>query len=426
MAYVRPFKGIHYNPDIVNISRVVSPPYDVISPKLQHSLYRLSKYNIVRIILGKPKKGDNSRNNRYTRAKLFFDSWFKKGILVEDKEPSLYVYSQHYCHKGRCITRVGFIGIMKLEDPRNSKILPHEYTLDSPKKDRMALIKETGANLSPIFSLFEDRKNKIMEIVSSYITSKKALFSLDFDDIRHKMWRIADRSITSSITRLMKDKKIFIADGHHRYEVSLSYRDMMKKTARFKSSMDYVMMYFTNLSEHDKLTILSTHRVIKNIPNFKEELLKQKLGVYFNIESISDIEDMFRRLEDLSKDVHIFGVYTKNKRFYILSLKDSLCVDEPVDCMGSSSLKKLDVTILHELIINKILGLKKYTHNIKYIREEKDALRLVDSKRFQVAFFLRPTDVMDMKSIAEKGEMMPHKSTYFYPKLLTGLVMYSF
>ena len=427
MAEIKPFRGILYSRNKVDIEKVVTPPYDVISRKMQNRFYHNDPHNIIRLILGRAERSDTKKNNKHTRAGKFLSKWLKDGILAKDRKPSIYVYTQEYLHKGKKRTRMGFVALMKIEDPRESGVLPHEYTLTKPKEDRLNLIGRTKANSSPIFSLFQDPENKVNKILKSFTDKTGPLFLLETEGVIHKIWRIDKKSAVLRIQSIMRGKKIFIADGHHRYEVALAYRNAMGKRKGLKNSMNYVMMYFSNLSERGNLTILSTHRVIRYPGGTSGKKIKSKLRKYFDIKKVKTIEKLFEYLEKIPRKKHAFGIYAGKGIFYLLSLKSAYPVAKlPLGSGKTYSLKKLDVTILHDLIIDKLLGVKNTESIIKYIRNEKDAGVLVDKGDYNLAFFLRPTDIMEMKAVAERGEMMPQKSTYFYPKLLTGLVVNKF
>ncbi|MGB2706196.1 MAG: DUF1015 domain-containing protein [Candidatus Omnitrophota bacterium] len=424
MAEIKPFKGILYNEKKVDIAKVVTPPYDIISQSMQNRFYHADPHNIIRLILGKEEKSDTSRNNRYTRSALFLERWLRGRIFVKDTKPSIYIYTQEYLYRRRKRTRIGFIALMKIEDPKESGILPHEYTLDKPKADRFNLIVKTKANLSPIFCLFQDRENRISGILKRFVKSRDALFAVDAEGVTHKLWRVQGKSMVEEIKKCMRSKKIFIADGHHRYEVALTYRNRMKRSKNYKKNVDYIMMYFSNLSERGNLTILSTHRVVRNIPGFGRKKIIPALKRYFRVKSIKRIGDLLKYLDKTPKGKHSFGVHVRGK-FYLLALKEKYSADN-VESKKTDALKRLNVTILHDLIIDKILGVKNSESSIKYIRNEKDALALIDRGDYEMAFFLRPTQVSEMTAVAKKGELMPQKSTYFYPKLLTGLVINKF
>jgi len=410
MANIKPFHGILYNGKRIDIEKVTTPPYDVISQSMQSRFYNADKYNIVRLTLGKEGASGKSK---YNHAAFLLNNWLKKRILIRSKIPSIYVYVQEYFCKGKKRTRIGFIALMKIEDPRESGVLPHEYTLDKPKADRLNLITRTKANLSPIFSLFQDPTNEINKMLKSSIKGRNSIFRVEAEGVAHSLWETHNRGTIDKIVRRMRKKKIFIADGHHRYEVALTHRNMMKRRKGFRPAMNYVMMYFSNLSERENLTILSTHRVLKGIPNFNARRLLAKLKKNFHVNNAGGLEDLQKKLNRKCKrEKCLFGMYTKKTGFSLLTLKKK----DP----------RLDVAVLHARIINDVLAVKRRENSIKYVRNERDAFSLAEKGEYEVVFFLRPTDVRDMKAFAEKGEMMPQKSTYFYPKLLTGLVINKF
>jgi len=426
MAKIKPFKGILYNKEKTNTLKVVAPPYDVISPSMQNRFYQREKHNIIRLILGKDEKGDTQKKNKYTRAKKLLNEWLKKKVLIKDKKSAFYIYTQQYLQKGKKKTRIGFMALMKIEDPKMSGILPHEYTLDKPKADRLNLITNTKANLSPIFSLFQDKENKINKVLKTFVKTKNPLFTIETEGVAHKFWRMDNKALIAKITKWMKGKKIFIADGHHRYEVALNYRNRMTDKKEFKKSMDYVLMYFSNLSERGNLTILSTHRVVRSIESFEKEKFKSKLKKFFYLKYTNSVEECIECLDKSPRNRRVFGMYIGGNKFYILTLKEFYSVDKLIEAQKTYSLKKLDVTILHDIILGKILDVKNPESSVKYIRNERDARKVVEKGDYKVAFFLRPTKITEMKAVAEKGQMMPQKSTYFYPKLLTGLVINKF
>ncbi len=297
MAKIKPFRGILYDRKKVNIAKVVTPPYDVISATMQDRFYRRDQFNIVRLALGKKDKNDTPTNNRYTRAGKALDNWIKNRIFIKDKNPSIYIYTQEYLNKGKKRTRVGFIALMKIEDPKKSGVLPHEYTLAKTKEDRLSLISKTEANLSPIFTLFKDRQNKVSKILKRFIKSKSHLFTIKTEGVTHKLWQMDEKNDIEKIQFHMRDKKIFIADGHHRYEVALTYKNMMLKRKKFKKSYGDIMIYFSSLSESENLTILSTHRVINNIERFDETKILNKLKKYFYITNAKSVERCMEYLQ---------------------------------------------------------------------------------------------------------------------------------
>ncbi|MDI6703525.1 MAG: DUF1015 domain-containing protein [bacterium] len=406
MVEVLPFRGILYNQEkISDLRKVVTPPYDVISKEEQEMYLKRSEYNIIRIILSK----DNG--DRYKRAATVFHDWLKKEVLIEDNQEAIYVYEQEYFYKHKRKRR-GFIAKVKLEDYESRKIIPHEKTLSKPKEDRLNLLRETRANLSPIFSLYEDKDNRIGKILES--EEEPIIDIKTWDGIIQRLYAIKDMSKINDIRHEMLDKPIFIADGHHRYEVSLNFRNEMKGTSDFRDSYNYVMMYLTPMDQ-ESLTILPAHRLIKNIVDVDME----RIAYLFEIEE-SDKEKMFKEMIERGKLHHVFGMYTKG-RCYLLTLRSEGLLDKIIE-NKPKEWKSLDVVILHSILINHIYGVRS-EDDIKYVISEEKTIELVDRGEYQVAFFVNPTKIEQIKEVTSLGLTMPGKATYFYPKLLTGLVL---
>jgi len=419
MAEIAPFRGIRYNPArIKDLSRVVCPPYDVISPRRQNDLYRAHPCNIIRIDFGKVFPADSHKNNRYIRAKAFLHNWQKK-ILIQDKLPSIYLYAQEYTYQDEKFTRWGFICRLKLRD--DGSVLFHEKTSTKPKRDRFHLIKETKLNLNPVFSLFSDERGLILSLVK-YYRNRKLLIDIDFDNVRHRLWAVSDKKWIRRIIKTFLRKNIFIADGHHRYEVSLAYQRFCKKRNprhTGKEDYNYIMMYFTPL-EDKALRILPTHRLLKELPpDFARGLER-----YFDIVACGKKGEIFSLMDRAGGKEHIFGMYRGKNKFCVLKLKKGLALDELIRINKPLSWKRLDVSILHTLVVEKIFGIKNSDFkSIIYTQDIREAIREVDRGNFRTAFFLNPTSSDQVKEVALDGARMPHKSTYFYPKLLSGLVI---
>lgn len=426
MAHIKPFRGIIYNQaKIGNPINVVTPPYDIISEKMQSHFYNLGPHNIIRLILGKATKSDNTNNNKYTRAGRFLKSWLKKGILIKDKKSSIYAYKQTYLYGGKKRVRTGFITLMKIEDPLKSRILPHEYTLEKPKIDRLHLIKKVKANLSPIFSLYYEKGFAISKLLKKSIKKISPIVSVNLEGVTHQLWRLSESKTIRFIKNGMRKKKIFIADGHHRYEVALTYKKIMSKKRGYNKNIDYVMMYFTNLRESGNVTILSTHRLLKNIGSLNKKEILKKLGGSFEISIFRDLDRLLGALAKDKKRPH-FGMHIGGRIYFLLALKRNISVSKVIKSEKSSHWKRLDVTILHNFILKDLLSLKDSEDNIKYVRDPKHVIKLIESGRYKIAFFLNPTKIHQVKEVAERKDMMPQKSTYFYPKLLTGLLINKF
>jgi len=424
MPSTKPFKGLVYNAKKVkDISKVLAPPYDVISKDMQESLYRLDPHNVVRLILGKIKKKDTARGNRYTRAKIFFDSWLKKHILTQDTKKALYIYSQTYEDFARPIERIGFIGLMALDLVGNKKILPHENTLLAPKIDRLDLMRSVRANLSPIFVLYEDKTHNILNILTRARSKEAPFIDVGIDGIRHRVWRLKDARLIGKIDKAMRSKDIFIADGHHRYEVARTYaiesRDK-NVSKEFKKNSGYMMAYFVE-SEEKMLTILPTHRLIKHIGILSPEDIRKRLDKFFLVKKASSMDNLLTDLQRL-KSSCAFGLYMGDRLFYVLKLKDYAASDRLIK-NKPRDWKRLDVTILHLFLLEYVLGIRDDEDNIEFVKDAPKAKGLVDAGRYRLAFFLNPTKVSQVKRIAKLGQRMPRKATYFYPKPLSGLVI---
>lgn len=424
MPKIKPFNAVRYNRDRVrDLSKVVAPPYDVISPREQNQLYKKDVNNIVRIILGKIRKTDSAHDNRYTRAATNLKKWMNSGILVRDKKPSIYIYAQKYKYNGKTINRIGFISLLGLDLGKETKVLPHEITLAAPKTDRLNLTRATGANLSPIFVLYEDRSRKVDSILRHFSSANAPAIDVKSEGVNHKVWILEDPSRIKIIEDVLGSTNVFIADGHHRYEVGRMYAREIEKakvSAERLANSKYTIAYFVE-SDEDMLTVFPAHRVIKDAGNLSAGDMLDKLQPYFRIKKSSGIKKMMSSLDSL-KDEHTFGMYAGGKDFYILTLKstrssDSAMKDKPKEW------KRLDVSILHQFIMKHVLGISDSDDNVEFLKSPDEAAGLVKSGNFKVVFFLNPTKARQVREIARIGERMPRKATYFYPKPLSGLVI---
>ncbi len=428
-----PFRGIRYNLEpIEDLSKVLTPPYDVISPQDRERYYELHPYNIIRLILGKDLPDDNEHENKYTRAARFLHNWVREGVLKRDIYPSIYVYDQEFELEGRKFVRRGFISRVKLEEFGTGHIYPHEQTMPGPKKDRLNLLRACKANLSPIFALYPD--NTIEGILADAVQhSSKAITAFDEAGVKNCFWVIDDPAVIAKIQGLMKDKPLFIADGHHRYESALAYRNEVKGLAFHgqESAVDYTMMMCVSV-KNPGLKILPTHRVIKNVPvNFSLEQFETTIKDTFIVEKLGkdcNAHSLIKKLHQHA-DKHAFGMYEgKGKSFYLLILRNETKLNSLI--WRHPEWKDLDVCILHDLILDKYLGIKTDENvrqdNIEYIQSEVEAVELVNEGKYQLAFFHNPTLIEQVSRIASARKKMPPKATYFYPKPLTGLVINPF
>ncbi|MFN3532106.1 MAG: DUF1015 domain-containing protein [Candidatus Brocadia sp.] len=434
MAIIKPFRGLRYNQDIIrDISSVVTPPYDVISPQDQERYYQIHPNNIIRLDLGKDFPGDTEENNKYTRAAEFLKSWREKGILKQEDAPAIYIYDQEFLSGNRWLVRRGFIALVKLEPFDKGSIYPHEQTLPGPKADRLKLTQSCRANLSSIFALFPDENNAIDTYLSTTAVTKPEVDFVDDAGVKNKLWVIKQKQTIDKLVTLMKEKPLFIADGHHRYETALVYKEQMhKESGRPGDDLpsDYVMMVCVSMNNNG-LKILPAHRVIRNIKDYRFDLILQSIRESFKVEPLGKgcrVENFMSSLNDETKG-HAFIMYVgQEDAYYKLRLSNEKLLDM-VFANNHPEWKHLDAGILHGMIIDKILGinsndvtLKDY---VKYVKDEAEAVSLVQSGQYQLAFFLNPTRIEQVREIAMARKVMPPKSTYFYPKIITGIVINS-
>ena len=438
MATIAPFRGLTYNFNrLVDISRVVAPPYDVISEKEQQEYYQSDPHNVIRLILGKKKKGDSDWDNRYTRSADYFKRWVTEDILIRSQEPCMYLSSYTYDPEdgSRPKVRWGLIALVRIEDEDSGVILPHERTFSAHKVDRLKLMRACNAQFSQIFSLYEDHEDRVLSALNRVIDVSPQI-SFDFKDgTKHKMWVIKDQSIFKTVADALKDKPILIADGHHRYETSRDFRNIMR--ARYgrrppNRSYEFVMMYLTNM-EDQGLTILPSHRLLKRFERFELAPLLEKLEPWFEINDVPFSKDrgserairLKAMLEESGQHTSAIGFYPQGgEKCYILSLKPN-SRDEMGDDLHPS-LKKLDVLVLSRLIFQKSFGFRREDlDNDEIFHFQSDiekTLSMVDDGSYKMAFLLNPTRIEHVKEATGHSLIMPRKSTYFYPKVLTGLV----
>jgi uncharacterized protein (DUF1015 family) len=444
VAVVIPFRGLLYNPEKVgDPGAVMAPPYDVITPEFQETLYKRHPNNIVRLILGKTTPKDRPGSDRYSRGAEELKSWINEGVMARDEAPAVYYYTQDYTiKKGRRRTRKGFIALARLEEFGKGGILPHERTLSGPKKDRLNLMKACCANLSSIFSLYQEpevkKEDKINSILEAAAEGEPVIEVTGDDDVVNRLWRINDTDVILRVTRLMDSKTLFIADGHHRYETALNYRNMMNerlKNPTGEEPFNYVMMYFSSM-DGEGLDIFPTHRVIHSLRGFEGETFLEICQEYFDLEELAfdyDTEggvreEFLKRMEDEAFELTRFGLYIKGKKsYFILKLKTKKIMDDIFGDTIPDVYKALDVTVLHSLVFKSILGItpedQESEKNLVYVKGFDEALEAGREGKGQMVFFMNPTKVEQIKAASEAGLLMPQKSTYFYPKLLSGLVI---
>ncbi|MCL5023067.1 MAG: DUF1015 domain-containing protein [Nitrospirae bacterium] len=410
MAEVIPFRGILYNTAKVSGADVVAPPYDIITPGLRNALYKKGAYNIVRIDSGKEDPGDGEEENKYVRAARYLRTWMDEGILRKSENPCFYAYEMAYALKGETKKLRGFFGLVRLEE-LGKGVYPHEETHSKPKADRLRLMRACEANTSPIFSLYDSPEQAASRVIDRAAAVEPYLEAEDQDGAFHRLWTIEGEEATAAISRDLAGKDIFIADGHHRYETALEYRKIMRETsgrAGGNEPCDYVLMFLANIADGN-LTILPAHRVVKCD---REDTLG-RLAEHFAIETMPPDSDIIEHMKGKSRT---FGLFRRgDPQDYLLSYRGEGVKDIPPALGG------LDVTILHELILKRILRATV----IRYEMDPAVAREMVREGGYNAVFFLNPTRVEDVERVALSSLRMPPKSTYFYPKVMTGFVINS-
>ncbi len=438
MAIIRPFRGLTYNLSFgQEFSRLVAPPYDVISEQEQEEYYRSHPNNVIRLILGKKKTGDTDWDNCYTRAADYLRRWEADEILVRGSRPAIYLTSLTYRPQDSAVerTRWGFVALTRIEEEDSGVILPHERTFSAHKDDRLRLLRACNTQLSQIFALYEDDSNEVLDACKEHINHNPAV-SFEFKDgTKHAMWILNDTSLFRQIGEAMRDKTIFIADGHHRYETSRNFRNIMR--ARYgkrnpNRSYEFVMMYLTNMNDQG-LTILPSHRLIKWAPGFDLNAFLRKAASWFEIDEIplsshdhhANATAIEKELARKGKKTSAIGFYpNESDCCYILTLKE-----EKRPLMGDDlhpALKELDVLVLSRFLLQKGLGFSldqlDDEENFHYQSSLSQAIASVEKGLYQMAFFLNPTKIEQVKEVARNFLVMPRKSTYFFPKVISGLV----
>lgn len=418
MADIKPFKAVYYNAaKVKDLSRVVSPPYDVISAEEQDYLHHLSPYNFAHIDFGKDMPQDDKTDNKYTRAKEIYADWLKKGVMRQDEKPCLYFYKQDYTMMGQKHSRMGFIALMSLEDGEGGKVYPHENTHAQAVEDRLKLCESLKSHLSCIFVCYSDRHRRAEKIFNKRVLTTPPMADVtDNEKVRHILWRLDDAESIAGIRESLSAQHLFIADGHHRYKVAMEYRH--KRLSRMtnprgQEPFNYVMTYFTNMDSRE-LRILPIHRVVRRLPEdpaFLEE--------FFRIDHIQRKEDLPILLARAGRNEHAFGLYTP-RGIKLLRLKNRLLIEQYVR-QGSREYKNLDATILKCFVLNRI-GVK--SDNIVYTKDIGEVMRMVDEGHADAGFVMNPVGINELRAIALNGERMPPKTTYFYPKVLSGLTVY--
>lgn len=425
MARVHPFPGLRYDVQKVgSLSRVVSPPYDVITPKEAELLLARSPYNAVHVDLTGQQAGSDDLGS-YEQAGLKFRAWIAAGVLQAEERPALYLYRQTYAIPGTGQRRqvLGFVAAVELAEFRSGVVLPHEHTFPKPKADRLQLMRATKANLSPVYGFYSEPRLELEAVWERLSVGPAQAAALDEAGSRHEMWVVTEREAIAAAQRVLEPLTVFIADGHHRYETALDYRREQVGEGRGRSGpWDRVMMMLVNL-DAGGLTILPTHRVLHGLPMPDLAALRRSLAELFEVHELSASREGSWG-EQLQQGT--IGAYVAPGRAWLLRRRDQQALRSAIPDDRSQAWKDLDVTVLHRLVLERILGLSPEAidqqRSIAYTRDAAEACGAVERGEATAAFLLPAPSVQAVRDIALAGDVMPHKSTYFYPKLLTGLV----
>lgn len=429
MADIRSFRALRYNLQRVSPSQVVTQPYDKITPAMQERYYAASPYNLVRIILGRREDGDNQVENVYTRAAAFGRQWRREGILQQNSAPSIYASSQTFtAPSGKTFERRGFIALGRVEDYSAKVVYRHEQTLSKPKADRLDLLRATRAHYEQLFLLYEDSG----EIDALLATPNEPTIEVkDEYGVTHRVWEFLDSNVIKAVRENMRDKKLVIADGHHRYETALNFRNECRERAgagNAEAPYEFVMMTFVNMNDPG-LLVLPTHRVVHSLQSFSVDEFKNASGELFEVEEVDAALDAAKAASLLSDRGHA------GTALLAVTSGRSLLLHSPKPAASkflaglSTRQQSLDVVQLHRCLLEGVLKLSEESirnqQNLSYLRDAGEAMTLVRQGQANIAFLMNPCPVQKVRDVAFAGEVMPQKSTDFYPKLLSGLATYA-
>ena len=430
MPHVAPLRGLRYDPKHVGaLSQVIAPPYDVIDAALQEALYQRHPANVIRIELNREEPGDDERTNKYTRAAKFLRSWRDQGVVMQEPAAALYVYHQEFEVEGRSFVRRGVMARVRLERFGTGNIHPHEETMSGPKQDRLLLTRACRANLSQVFGLYPDTEGDVQELLDAVVAGQPPLEATDHLGVKSWMWPLTDESVAAKVAGLMGPKPVFIADGHHRYETACNYRDEVAAanggTLPSDHPANFVLMMLVGMSDPG-LVVLPTHRLFVEPSVATAAELAAQLGDCFTTEKAGlgpeAAADVWEQIE-IEDAQGTLGLYTAGDRTWTLAriTPAGAARMEEIAAEHGPAWRGLGVSILHRLVIGELLGAKQiptpgYVHLVREVVEGLSTLK------YPLAALVMPASVGDIKSVSETGERMPAKSTYFYPKLASGLV----
>jgi uncharacterized protein (DUF1015 family) len=439
MAEIRPFRGIRYHLEKLggDAGKLVSPPYDVIDDQMQQALYDGHPNNVVRIIQGKEEVGDSATEHKYTRAADCFKGWQGSGDLLKDDAPSIYVYAQDFQAQTPdgpvSKTRWGIVTLVKIEPLGEGSILPHEHTMPGPKADRLELMRHTGGAFGQIFSLYSDPEHKVQALINTQVGGDPLFEYVDGEGVTHKFWQMTDQEALSGIVEVLRDKPLFIADGHHRYETSVTYRNERMVAEGVTDASDkpygFGMQTLVNMDDSDGLAVNPINRVVVDLGEGGIAALEGGLAEFFNVEeqSFASSSEVMKALESRKSGPPVLAMCAGDlSRVLLLTLKDGVDLSA-LDAEGhSEAWQKLDTALL-QITLGKVLDLDTETlikgEKVQFVKVEADVLKIVSGANDRVGFFLNSTGMDQLRAVVLNDERMPPKSTFFYPKVYSGLVM---
>ena len=423
MAEIKPFRGMRYNTFLAGkIGELCCPPYDIISEEERLGYIAENEYNVIRLEL--PKEGGDV----YKTAGEVLDMWRNTGVLVHEIKPAVYIYEEEFNAYNKRSSVKGIIVRVKVEEFSKGVILPHEFTLSKAKADRFNLMKATNCNFSQIYALYMDEEHTTLKTIDRLSDRKPDQKFTDNDHVTHKLWIITDEKVIEKLVNDFADRKLYIADGHHRYETALNYRNYCRENGISKEGdpQDYQMMYLVDM-QHPGLVVFPTHRMVRDLESFDKDEVLKGCEEYFDIKKFTSVGNINSELSKQYKHgKKAFGFYCGKGEWYLLVLKDIEVMADVLPDLSEAS-QQLDVSVLHSLILEKTMGIDKENManqiNLTYTKFFEEAIMKVDKGEFQCSFILNPTRVTEIRDVAAAGEKMPQKSTYFYPKMITGMVM---
>ncbi|MFC2035493.1 DUF1015 domain-containing protein [Chloroflexota bacterium] len=433
MAEIRPFRGVRYNESLIkDWPAVICPPYDIITPQLQQELYISSDYNFVRLEFSRELPQDTVTDNKYTRSAATLKEWLKQGILEIDEKPAIYLHDQSFTHQGREYKRRSIFTRVRVEEWDKMVIRPHEDTLAEPRSDRLNLLLTLEANTSSILALFEDRGRQISSLLAEQERGKPIICLRSVNGESHDVWAISDPEVVNQIASTLAGQPLYIADGHHRYESALAYQRQRRDSSPSASgdeAFNFVMMTLVEFYDPG-LIVLPPHRLVRGISKPTLNQLMPKLKVFFELEELPlSMHDVWKQVDELLTQTNeikliLFGLVAGC--LSVLKLRDTTAISQMIPHFHSELYKRLDVSIIDHIIIEGLLALSndKKQSSLAYSYDRLDAVNRVLVQEYQLAFLLGPVKTEVIKAIADVGDRLPKKSTYFYPKVPAGLVFH--